>query len=125
MDSSSVSTLWLRGSLVWLLAAMGIGLYLGITQQFHFSSAHAHAGLLGGVWAGLLSYGYWRAGGDKPVAGAGIAWLLFNISVAFHVFALFKVMAGNPAWGMILGVNGMAMTAITLWIVTPIWRRLV
>lgn len=73
MDASKLSTLWLKGGIVWLLSAMAIGLYLGITQQFHFSSAHAHAGLLGGVCGTLLSYGYYRAGGDKPVAGGSWA----------------------------------------------------
>ncbi|MEZ5709016.1 MAG: hypothetical protein R3E02_06500 [Blastomonas sp.] len=127
MSTAALSQLWAKSGLVWLLAAMVFGMYLGLTGQFGVTSSHAHSGLLGGVWAMLFSYLYHRAdAAHGPVKGALAQWGTYNIGVAMFVTALWMVIHGwyMPVFGPMIALGGFTVLFSTLWIVLTLWRRI-
>lgn len=124
MLADNVANLWARSGLVWLLFTMLFGIYLGATGQFGISSPHAHAGLLGGLWSVGFSYLFSRATGDMKFRFALWQWVMFNIGVAIHVFALWLVMTVDPKFGGLIGLGGGIITLATIWIVLTIWPLL-
>jgi len=121
MLAKNALRLWAKSGLVWLLFTLVFGLYLGITQQFGVASPHAHAGLLGGLWAIGFSYLFGRAASDRPIRFALWQWLLFNIGVAMHVVALWTVIMIAPQFGALIGVGGLVITIATIWIIVTVW----
>ncbi len=121
MLAKHVVRLWAKSGLVWLLFTLLFGIYLGVTQQFGVSSPHAHAGLLGGLWAIGFSYLFSRSDRDRVVRFAFWQWLLFNIGVAMHVGALWTVIMVAPQFGPVIALGGLVITAATLWIITTLW----
>jgi len=121
MLANNVVRLWAKSGLVWLLFTMILGMYLGMTQQFGVSSPHAHAGLLGGLWGIGFSYLYSRAPGDRNFRFAVWQWILFNLGVICHAFALWMVLMADPVWGMLIAVGGAVITLTTIWITISLW----
>jgi hypothetical protein len=123
MNWSTTSARWARSGLVWLLLTMTFGLYLGITGQYGRTSAHAHAGLLGGLWSIAFATLYARAtaAGYDGSRIPATQWALFNLGVALHVVALWMVLTQGGAWGMVVGLAGILLLATTLWIVATLW----
>ena len=99
MQVDKIVSLWAKSGLLWLLFTMLFGVYLGATHQFGISSPHAHAGLLGGLWAIGFSYLFSRAPGDTNIRFAFWQWALFNIGVACKVSALWMMLMVDPKWG--------------------------
>jgi hypothetical protein len=114
--------LWARSGLVWLLLTVSLGLYLGVTGQFGASSFHAHAGLLGGVWAVAFAWLFERRGGPLT-GGARVQWALYNGGVATMVVAMFMVQRVGGIWGLVIGIGGLIVIASAIWVVTSVWPR--
>ena len=124
MQARNAVELWAKSGLVWLLFGMGFGLYLGLTEQFGMSASHAHAGLLGGVWAIAFSYLFSRFDGGRRMGQALWQWIAYNLGVAAFVFGFWLVMKGNPGFAPV-GVAGAFTIALsTLWIVITLWPGL-
>ena len=124
MAITPMVSLWARTALIYFLATMAFGLYLGLTQQFHASSPHAHLGLLG--WLSSLGFAFLHAFADPSGqlrTGGRIHWILHNLGVAVHGVALWLTIQGRPL-GMVIGIGGMIIIAATLLLVALIWKRL-
>ncbi|GEM_PF-3697666 len=112
---------WIRSGLVWVLLTMFYGMYVGISGEFALKSSHAHAGILGGLWS--LAFAFLFSRKTTPPRFAFAQWLLFNIGVAVHVFALYMVVTRGGIWGMLIGVAGLLIIVSTLWIAASVWPR--
>lgn len=116
------ATLWARSGLVWFLATLGAGLHIGMAGEFGASSHHAHAGLLGGVWAIAFAWLFERNG--APLTAAGwIQWGLYNLGVATMMVAMYLVVRQSGAWGMAIGLGGLVVLGSGAWIVGNVWPR--
>ena len=114
--------LWLRSGLVWLLVTMLLGMYIGMTGQFGASSHHAHAGLLGGLWAIAFGVLFERRQAPQTMAGR-IQWSLYNLGVATMAVALFMVVREGGVWGPVIGIGGLVVFLTTVWTVVSAWPR--
>ena len=114
--------LWARSGLVWLLAAMAAGIHIGAVGEFGASSHHAHAGLLGGVWAIAFAYLFDRKGLPLSLA-AKAQWTLYNLGVATMAVAMYMVARHGGAWGALIGLGGLVVFGTTAWIVVNAWPR--
>ncbi|WP_020591000.1 hypothetical protein [Kiloniella laminariae] len=47
MTKASLSDRYIKAGFIWLLIGMIFGIWMGITESFHFSNAHAHTNLVG------------------------------------------------------------------------------
>ena len=114
--------LWVRSGLIWLLLTMVAGLHIGMTGQFGASSHHAHAGLLGGLWAIAFGFLFDRKGLTLSAA-ARLQWGLYNLGVATMAVAMFMVVREGGAWGPVIGLGGLAVLVATAWVIVDAWPR--
>jgi hypothetical protein len=114
--------LWARSGLVWLLLSMGLGMHVGLSGEFGAASHHAHAGLLGGLWAIAFAWLFDRSGAPLTTAGRA-QWALYNLGVATMVVAMYLVVRQGGAWGMVIGLGGLVVLGTTAWIVGNAWPR--
>ena len=124
MTLNSMSSLWARTALLWFLATMGFGMYLGMTEQFGMSSPHAHMGLLGWVSSALFAflYSFCGAGEDLPKLGTG-HWAIHNLGVVTMVVSLFLTLRGTDM-GPFIALGGLIVILGTLWLALALWPRL-
>ncbi|HEX9933526.1 MAG TPA: hypothetical protein VGB08_11850 [Allosphingosinicella sp.] len=124
MTLNRMSALWARTALLWFLATMGFGMYLGMTQQFGMSSPHAHMGLLGWVSSALFAflYSFCGAGEDLPKLGTA-HWAIHNLGVATMVVSLFLTLQGRDM-GPFIALGGLIVILGTLWLALALWPRL-
>jgi hypothetical protein len=118
-----MSALWARTALLWFIATMIFGLYLGMTQQFGLSSPHAHMGLLGWVSSGLFAFLWSFVAADGLPRLAPVHWAMHNLGVATMVAALFMTLKGREM-GPAIGLGGLLVLLGTIWLTATLWGRL-
>jgi hypothetical protein len=124
MTLNRMSALWARTALLWFLATMVFGMYLGMTQQFGLSSPHAHMGLLGWVSSALFAFLYSFCGNGEALPRLGGAhWAAHNIGVATMVVSLFLTLRGNEV-GPLIALGGLIVILGALWLAATLWPRL-
>ena len=124
MTLNSMSSLWARTALLWFLATMGFGMYLGMTEQFGMSSPHAHMGLLGWVSSALFAFLYSFCGAGDPLPRFAPAhWAVHNVGVATMVVSLFLTLKGVHA-SPFIALGGFVVILATLWLALTLWSRL-
>lgn len=126
MTMTSIAALWARTGLIYFLATMGIGLYLGLSGQFQYASPHAHLGLLG--WLSALGFAFLHIIADPREELRGKArahWAVHNVGLLIQVTSLFLVIrTGEGIYGMAIGLGGLTIILATLFFVWMIWPRL-
>jgi hypothetical protein len=119
-----MASLWARTGLIYFVATMIFGLYIGITGQFGASSPHAHLGLLG--WLSSIAFAVIHTladpAGQKRAIGR-VHWVLHNIGVIVHATALWLTIRGGEM-GMFIGLGGLIIIIATLIFIASIWGRL-
>jgi hypothetical protein len=124
MTMNRMAGRWARTALVWFVATILFGMYMGITQQFQLSSPHAHMGLLGWISSALFAFLY-AVAGNGGVRGAPAHWVAHNIGVLLMATGMFMtVRAGPSAWTALIPVGGSIVVLATLWLAAKFWRRL-
>lgn len=102
-----VSTAFFAAASLFLLTGMGMGIYMGVNQDFSLTPVHAHVNLLG--WATLGIYGAFY-GLAKQGYSLRLAWAQVVLSTAGAVMmplglALNIVIDENPAYHAITDVG--------------------
>ncbi|HKT31358.1 MAG TPA: cytochrome-c oxidase [Gammaproteobacteria bacterium] len=117
-----MAQIWLKIAVVYLLLGVSFGLWMGLSHQFQFAPAHAHANLLGWATLALAGVIYWlcpRAGGHW--LGIVHFWL-HNLGLPVFVLGLFFLTAGHAAAQPIVGLGatvallGIAFFAVNLFV---------
>ena len=112
-----MARLWIRIAVIYLMAGVGMGIYMAASKAFQYAPVHAHVNLLGWVsmaLAGLL-YDRWpQAGGSR--LGLAHFWL-HNLGLPVAMVSLFILMAGNTAIVPLLTLGEMT-TALGLLLFT-------
>lgn len=93
---SRLSTAFFGAAVLYALAGMILGMFMGATQDFTMRPLHAHINLLG--WAGLALMGafYGVAGAKAP---ARLGWTVFgvaNLGNLLLLSQLYKIVHGRP-----------------------------
>lgn len=88
---------FLKISVVYFIIGIGFGMYMSITQNFEYASAHAHINLLG--WAsfalaGLIYYLFPTLA--ENMLGKLHFWLV-NIGLPIMMISLLVLIAGNKS----------------------------
>jgi hypothetical protein len=102
------------------LAGMGLGLYMGISGDHSFTTAHAHNNLLGFV--AMAIYGlYYRASPGASVSRLGQLHFV-TAFIGALLFAPGLIMVANGAGGTVIEIAGfliilsMLLFAIVIWV---------
>jgi hypothetical protein len=119
------ATTWLKLSVIYLIAGIGLGIAMGATEDFTLRAVHAHLNLLG--WAtlalaGLIYSVYPKAGASRlaaihfwlhnialPVMMGALCFLLFGHAEAVPILAASEFVAGAGvvvfAWNVFRNVR--------------------
>ena len=125
MSLNRMSSLWARTALLWFLAAVLFGMYLGMTQQFGASSAHAHTGLLGWVSSALFAFLYALTGGRGDLPKLATAhWAVHNLGALTMVVSLFLYLTGHEGAEVFIPLGGVLVILGVVWLVATMWPRL-
>ncbi len=125
MQVTAMTARWARTALVWFVLTMLFGMYLGMTEQFHFSSPHAHMGLLGWVSSALFAFLYALAGEGAGGRWAAIHWAAHNLGVATMATGLYLTIRSGPsALTALIPAGGAVVILGTLWLTLTLWPRL-
>jgi len=126
MSLNAMTGLWARTGLVWFIVTMSLGMYLGLTQQFQYSSPHAHLGLLG--WLSSIAFAFLYAVTDREGAslkGPKAHWAAHNLGVATMATALFlTIKYGGGPISALIGIGGLIVVVSTIWLAVSLWPRL-
>jgi hypothetical protein len=126
MALTSAAALWARTGLIYFLATMTFGMYLGMTQQFHASSPHAHLGLLG--WLSSLGFAFLHSIADPDGRlgwKAQLHWVMHNVGLVVQVTGLWLVIGlGEHDSSLLIVLGGSTVILSTLFFVVMIWPRL-
>jgi hypothetical protein len=121
-----MSSLWARTALVWFVAAVGLGYYMGVTEQFQFGPSHAHIGVLGWLSSGVFAALYAIMGERSPAGLApGLHWAAHTLGTASMTVGLFAAIGLGYQSLMALVVVGSTLVVISvLGAAIMLWPRL-
>jgi len=126
MTLNRMTALWARTALLWFVLAVSLGLYMGITQRFQFTPAHAHIGVLGWLSSGVYAFLYAVARDGRP---GGIApklhWAAHTLGVAVMTGGLFGAIGlGMDSMMGLVVVGSQLVVVAVLWSAVMLWPRL-
>lgn len=101
---SRAGIVWLKLSVVYLIVGIGIGIAMGVSQNFTLRPVHAHVNLLGWTTmalAGLIYSVFPKAGTSRL---ARVHFWLMNLALPVMMTALGFVLFGQTAVVPVLGV---------------------
>ena len=125
MTLNRMAGLWARTALLWFVATILFGMYMGVTHQFHLASPHAHMGLLGWISSALFALLYALTGEDAGGRGPSIHWAAHNLGVGLMASGMFMtVQFGESGWTALIPAGGSLIVLATLWLAARLWGRL-
>lgn len=116
--------LWIRMAALYLVAGVGMGLYMGATHDFALRTVHAHINLLG--WASMLGFGLvvqQFADTLSPRLVAAQFWL-HQFALPVMLGALTALMRGVTAAEPMIGLGSMGVGVAVLSFAVNVWRNL-
>ena len=120
-----MSTRFLRIAAVYFVVAVGLGLYMGITEKLTQVPVHAHLNLLGWVSMALFGLIYHAFPAAAQTRLATWHFWIHNLSLPAFMGALFAMLTGNTALADIVGIFatimliGIVLFAVNLWRTIP------
>lgn len=104
---------YILAGLIWLLAAMAYGVWLGAANHPNFANSHAHAALVGFVVSTLFGMTYRFFPTMKTSRVAGLQFIVYEIGALLLVLGKVKVDAGGGAqlvaFGSVIVLIGVLM----------------
>lgn len=111
---------FLKIAVLYLVAGVWMGLFMGITQQFQYVPVHAHINLLGWASLGLIGLIYHVHPSAAQTRLARLHFWLHNVGLPIFMVSLFLQLSGHPearpgiAAGAIITLAGIMLFAINL-----------
>lgn len=118
-----MSERFLRIAVLWFTASVGLGVYMGLGQNFMDKPVHVHGNLLGWVSCAVfaLLHKAWPQLSASPLARAHF-WL-HNVGLLAMVAGLLAMTRGAmPVAGPLLGLGSLMLLIGVLLFATAVWR---
>jgi hypothetical protein len=126
MKMNAMTSLWARTALVWFLATLCFGMFMGMTQQFNYAPAHAHLGVLGWLSSAVfaLIYGVareWPAGAKGP----RVHWAGHNLGLILFGGSLYMFLrTADARWEPFIAIGGAVIIVAAISLTVMAWPRL-
>lgn len=104
--------IFLRTGMLFLLVGVGLGVYMGATENFTQHPTHAHINLLGGVWLFLAGL-YYNAHPQISKRLVTIHYFLAVIGLLVLIPGIWGAQIQAPWFGPVVGI-GSILTALQL-----------
>lgn len=117
---SKISVAFFGAAVLYALLGMGLGMFMGATEDFTLAPVHAHINLLGWATLALMGAFYGLAGAQAPVRLAWTNFAVSNLGNLISLPLLAVMLKGNKTYvpimvgGEVLLVVGMAIFAVAV-----------
>ena len=117
----NIGNLYIKLGSTWLVIGMGIGIAMGIAENFRFAPLHAHINLLGFACHMLfgLAFKQWPELACSTLATAQF-WI-FALSTPILAIGLYFTLEGGPVAPTIVGSLGLLAGAVLFSVL--VWTR--
>ena len=121
----NVAARWIYMAVIYFVAAVTLGIFMGASGDHSLLSVHAHINLLGWVSMALTGFIYQYFAGAGSSRLASVHFWLYNLSLPPMMLALAMLLKGNagmePAVGVLSMVVGLSVLlfAINLFVNAP------
>ena len=116
-----VSNYFFRSAILFLIAGIGLGINMSITQNHDVIGAHAHINLLGWVTSAIFG-GYYAL---NPAKAAGrlpmVQYVVYTLGVIVMGVSLYLLLKGNLAMEPIVAVSSLVTFAGVLLFAWVVW----
>lgn len=117
----NVSNYFFRSAILFLIAGIGIGLHMSISQNHDVIGAHAHINLLGWVTSAIFG-GYYalnpaKANGLLPT----VHYWLYTLGVVVMGVSLYLLLKGNAGMEPMVAVSSLVTFAGVLMFAWVVW----
>jgi hypothetical protein len=125
MTLNGMSALWARTALLWFAVTVSIGLYMGISQDFSFTPAHAHLGVLGWLSSGVYAFLWSVARSGSGERAPFIHWAAHTLGVLLMTSGLALAFGlQRPAFEPLIPIGAFITVAAVYASVLIFWQRL-
>lgn len=110
---AALPALWIRIAVIYFVAAVALGVFMGASGDHSLFSLHAHLNLLG--WVSMALFGLLGKAfpGIADNLLAKLHFWIYNLALPVLAFALFRVLKGDAGMEPLLGIMS-ATTAIAI-----------
>ncbi|WP_374469388.1 hypothetical protein [Phenylobacterium sp.] len=91
-----ISTAFFATAVLYALAGMSLGMFMGATQDFTMRPLHAHINLLGWATLALMGAFYGVAGDRAPVRLGWTVFVMANLGNLMLLSMLAQILQGKP-----------------------------
>ena len=120
---SSPGVIWIKAAVIYFLAGVVLGIYMGASGDHLFIPIHAHFNLLG--WASLaligLIYNQFPVAGSNQLARAQF-WL-HNVGLIVAMLLLAGLLRGNAALDPFIGIASVVIGLSVVLFVVNVFRN--
>ena len=116
-----MSVRFLKLAALYLAIGIGMGLYMGITENFTLRPVHAHLNLLGFATLALAGVVYHLHPAAATTRLAHIHFWLHNLGLPVLMASLALLVSGHAMFAPIVGVASMVVGAGVLLFVVNVW----
>ena len=96
--------LFLRTSVIMLIIGMGLGIYMGMNEDFTFAPVHAHINLAGGVLMFLAGLFYNSRPGLSPRA-IGVHYVIHLLGAVLMPLGIYGSLTKAAWYGPVVGIG--------------------
>lgn len=121
-ESGVARRIWYRLALLYFVAGTGLGIYMGMSEDFTLRPVHAHLNLLGWVSLAITGLIYERFPAATTTRLYPIHFWVYNLALPIAMLALALLLKGNPAFGPVAGIVSMVLFASIAVFVVNVWR---
>jgi len=109
MMGNALASRWLMMAVVYFVIGIGLGIYMGKTNDFVLAPVHAHINLLGWVSMAIFAIIYHLVGSRMLNRIAALHFWLYQIGVPVMLLTLAFYLQGNKALEPVVGVSSIVV----------------
>ena len=121
MNGAVLSRRWIRLALIYFVAAVVLGVFMGMIQDFRLRPVHVHLNMLGWVSAALMGCVYFLFPRAAETRMAKIHFWLYSLALPVMMASLAVYYLGHPAVEPILGLSSVAVALAVAIFAVNIW----
>ncbi len=122
MNTQAMS--WLKSAVVYFVIGVGLGIYMGASNDHTLRPVHAHLNLLGWASMGLIGFFVLHFGDRLNARMERIQFWLHQVGSAVIFLTLALFMLGHAAAGPILGIASMVVGVAVLLFAINVFKSL-
>jgi hypothetical protein len=119
--AEATSRRWIVIALIYLVAAVSLGVVMGASHDFRLKTVHVHANLLGWVSMALMGLVYRLYPSAAASRLASWHFALYQLALPAMLGGLAALMLGQPGAEPVVGIASVVMLAAVICFALAVW----